>query len=387
MNESMDAYMDEIEKSMRRYRTGDLVEGTVVSVNEKEVMISLGASKDGIVPLEELDEGVENPLGHYKEGDKMTVMVVREDDGEGNLLLSKKRADYEKVWDEFQESKEGEKTFSFKIKEAIKGGLIGEIKGVRGFMPASQVSLDFVEDLTPYVNETLEVKVLEFDEEKNNVVLSAKALLKAQREKRGNLLFEQISEGQIFEGVVSRLTDFGAFVDLGGADGLIHISELSWKRIKHPSEVVAEGDQVEVTVLKVDKTSKRIGLRLNDVQDNPWSDIDSHYQENDVVSGTVSRLTNFGAFVELESGVDGLVHISEISSERIAKAADVLSIGQEVQVMVLSIDKDQQKIALSMKALEDSDEDIDVADFLEGPTTETTLGSLFKDKFKDLKLK
>lgn len=387
MNESMDAYMDEIEKSMRRYRTGDLVEGTVVSVNEKEVMISLGASKDGIVPLEELDEGVENPLGHYKEGDKMTVMVVREDDGEGNLLLSKKRADYEKVWDEFQESKEGEKTFSFKIKEAIKGGLIGEIKGVRGFMPASQVSLDFIEDLTPYINETLEVKVLEFDEEKNNVVLSAKALLKAQREKRGNLLFEQISEGQIFEGVVSRLTDFGAFVDLGGADGLIHISELSWKRIKHPSEVVAEGDQVEVTVLKVDKTSKRIGLRLNDVQDNPWSDIDSHYQENDVVSGTVSRLTNFGAFVELESGVDGLVHISEISSERIAKAADVLSIGQEVQVMVLSIDKDQQKIALSMKALEDSDEDIDVADFLEGPTSETTLGSLFKDKFKDLKLK
>ena len=387
MNESMDAYMDEIEKSMRRYRTGDLVEGTVVSVNEKEVMISLGASKDGIVPLEELDEGVENPLGHYKEGDKMTVMVVREDDGEGNLLLSKKRADYEKVWDEFQESKEGEKTFSFKIKEAIKGGLIGEIKGVRGFMPASQVSLDFIEDLTPYINETLEVKVLEFDEEKNNVVLSAKALLKAQREKRGNLLFEQISEGQIFEGVVSRLTDFGAFVDLGGADGLIHISELSWKRIKHPSEVVAEGDQVEVTVLKVDKTSKRIGLRLNDVQDNPWSDIDSHYQENDVVSGTVSRLTNFGAFVELESGVDGLVHISEISSERIAKAADVLSIGQEVQVMVLSIDKDQQKIGLSMKALEDSDEDIDVADFLEGPTSETTLGSLFKDKFKDLKLK
>lgn len=387
MSESMDAYMDEIEKSLRLYRRGDLVEGVVLAVNENEVMVSLGASKDGIVPLEELDEGVENPLGHYKEGDKMTVLVVKEDDGEGNLLLSKKRADYEKVWDEFKESMEGSKTFSFKIKEAIKGGLIGEIKGVRAFMPASQVSLEFIEDLTPYVNETLEVKVLEFDEDKNNVVLSAKILLKAQREKRGNLLFEQISEGQIFDGVVSRLTDFGAFVDIGGADGLIHISELSWKRIKHPSEVVAEGDQVEVTVLKVDKESKRIGLRLNDVQDNPWSDIDNHYQENDVVSGLVSRLTNFGAFVELESGVDGLVHISEISTERITNAASVLTIGQEVEVLIVNIDKDNQKIGLSMKALVEMDEDVDVAEFLEETQTETTLGSKFKDKFKDLKLK
>lgn len=387
MTESMDAYMDEIEKSLRQYRRGDLVEGEILSVNEKEIMVSLGASKDGIVPLEELDEGVENPLGHYKEGQMITVMVVSENDGEGNLLLSKKRADYEKVWDEFKESLQGDKTFSLKVKEAIKGGLIGEIKGVRAFVPASQVSLEFIEDLSTYVQESLEVKVLEFDEDKNNVVVSAKALLQAQREKRGKVLFEQISEGQVFEGVVSRLADFGAFVDIGGADGLIHISELSWKRIKHPSEVVAEGDKVEVTVLKVDKASKRIGLRLNDVQDNPWTTIDQHYQENDHVRGIVSRLTNFGAFVELESGVDGLVHVSEISTERISKAADVLKIGQEVEVMVLSVDGQTQKISLSMKALEESDEDVDVAEFLEETPQETTLGSLFKDKFKDLNLK
>jgi len=386
MTESMDAYMDQIEKSMRQYRRGDLVEGQVLSVNEKEIMVSLGASKDGLVPLEELEDGVENPLGHYKEGDTITVMVIKEDDGEGNILLSKKRADYERVWDEFQESIEGKKTFKVRVKEAIKGGLTGEVKGVRAFIPASQVSMDYVEDLSPYVNELLEVKVLEFDQEKNNVVLSARALQEAQREKRGTQLFEQISEGQVYSGLVSRLTDFGAFVDIGGADGLIHISELSWKRIKHPSEVVAVGDQVEVTVLKVDKPSKRIGLRLNDVQDNPWADITNHYQENDVVTGQVARLTNFGAFVELESGVDGLVHISEISTERVSRAADVLSIGQEVEVMILSIDQDKQKISLSMKALEEADEDVDLTEYLEEEAPESTLGSLFKDKFKGLKL-
>lgn len=385
MSESMDAYMDEIEKSMKVLRRGDIVDGTVISVNENEVLVNLGSTRDGVVALEELDDHIENPLGYYSEGDTITVIVIKEDDGEGNIVLSKKRADYEKVWDEFEESINGDKTFKIKVKEAIKGGAITEIKGVRGFIPASQLSVDYVEDISEYVGEELEVKAIEYSLEKKNVVLSAKVVQQKQREKQGKVLFDSISEGQVFTGSVTRLADFGAFVDLGGADGLVHISELSWKRIKHPSEVVAVGDRVEVMVLKVDKESKRIGLRLNDVQDNPWTNISSYYQENDVANGKVVRLTNFGAFVELESGIDGLLHVSEISEERISKASDVLEIGQDVEVMILSIDEASKKMSFSMKALNE-EEEVDLEEYLEEAPEETTIGSLFKDKLKNLKL-
>lgn len=385
MSESMDAYMDEIEKSMKVVRRGDIVVGTVISVNEKELLVSLGSSRDGVVTLEELDDHIENPLGYFKEGDKIKVLVVKEDDGEGNLILSKKRADFEGVWDEFEESVNGDKTFKVKVKEVIKGGVIAEIKGVRGFIPGSQLALAYVEDLTSYIGEELEVKAIEYNLEKQSVVLSAKVLLQAERDKMGQKLYDGLSEGQIFTGQVTRLADFGAFVDIGGADGLIHISELSWKRIKHPSEVVNVGDRVEVTVLKVDKESKRIGLRLNDVQDNPWMNISEYYQVDDVVTGVVTRMASFGAFIDLESGIDGLLHISEISEERIAKTADVLSIGQEVEVLILEIDAENKKMSFSIKAL-NQEEEVDVNDYLEASEEETTIGSKFKDKFKNLKL-
>lgn len=384
MTESMDAYMDEIEKSMKVLRRGSIVEGTVISVNHEEVMVNVGSSMDGIVPVEELEDYPINPMDHYKEGDKITVIVLG-NDGEGNLSLSKKQAEYVKVWDDLDLSIEGTKTFKVKITEAIKGGVICELKGVRGFIPGSQLSLTYVEDLSSYVGEELEVKALEYNKEKNSVVLSAKILLKEIKEQQGNQLFDNLTEGQIYTGTVTRLADFGAFVDIGGADGLIHITELSWKRIKHPSDVVNVGDRVEVTVLKVDKQSKRIGLRLNDVQDNPWSDISAYYSEDDIVTGVVTRLASFGAFVELESGIDGLLHVSEISEERIAKAADVLAIGQTVEVLIIGIDSENHKMSFSMKALNE-EEDVDVAEFLEEDSKETTIGSLFKDKLKNLKL-
>lgn len=384
-NETMESMMAEIEKSMKVLRSGDIVEGTIILVNESEILVNVGGAADGIVTLEELDEDVVNPLGTYKEGDKITVMVVKQNDGEGNMLLSKKRADYEKVWDEFELSKNGELTFKVKVKEAVKGGVVAMIKGVRGFIPASQLSLNYVEDLEEFVGEVLEVQAIEFDADKDKVVLSAKAVAAKIREKQSKHLFESMTEGQVYNGEVTRLADFGAFVDIGGADGLVHISELSWKRIKHPSEVVKVGDRVEVSVLKVDKESKKVSLRLNDVQDNPWENISEYYQEEDVVKGVVNRLTNFGAFVELESGIDGLLHISEISEERIAKPADVLSIGQEVEVLILGIDEDKKNISLSIKALNE-EEDVDVSDFLEEDSHDTTIGSLFKDKLKNLKL-
>jgi small subunit ribosomal protein S1 len=198
-------------------------------------------------------------------------------------------------------------------------------------------------------------------------------------------LFDTLTEGQVYTGTVTRLADFGAFVDIGGADGLVHNSELSWKRIKHPSDVVNVGDRVEVTVLTVDKTSRRIGLRLNDVQDNPWMNISEHYNEDDVVTGKVVRLASFGAFVELESGIDGLLHVSEISEERISKPADVLEIGQEVEVLIIGIDSEKQKMSFSMKALNEEDDE-DYEEYLEEENRETTIGSLFKDKLKNLKL-
>lgn len=384
MTESMDAYMDQIEKSMKVLKKGEIIEGTIISVNEEEVLVNVGSTMDGIVTVEELEDHPVNPMDHYKEGDKITVIVLG-NDGEGSVLLSKKRAEYVKIWDDFDLSIEGNKTFKVKVKEAIKGGVTCELKGVRGFIPGSQLSLSYVEDLESYVGESLEVKAIEYNREKNSVVLSAKKLLAEKKEAQGKRLFDTLTEGQIYTGTVTRLSDFGAFVDIGGADGLVHITELSWKRIKHPSDVVNVGDRVEVTVIKVDKESKRIGLRLNDVQDNPWMDITAYYNEDDIVTGTVTRLASFGAFVELESGIDGLLHVSEISEERISKPADVLEIGQEVQVMIIGIDTDKQKMSLSMKALNEEDE-VDVSEYLEEEEHETTIGSLFKDKLKNLKL-
>lgn len=383
MTESMDAYMDDIEKSMKVLKNGDIVEGTIIAVNETEVLLDVGSTLDGVVTAEELSIESVDISEHYKLDQKMTVLVIK-NDGEGNILLSEKRADYYKIWDDFDESIEGKKTFKVKVKEAIKGGVICDLKGVRGFIPGSQLSLSYVEDLASFVNETLEVKAVEYNREKNSVVLSARAVLEVEKESRAKRLYETITEGQIYSGKVTRLADFGAFVDLGGADGLIHITELSWKRIKHPSDVVKVGDVVEVTVIKVDKTSKRIGLRLNDVQDNPWMNISQYYKEDDVVKGTVVRLASFGAFIELESGVDGLLHVSEISEERISKPADVLSIGQEVEVQIIGIDSEKQNMSLSIKALSE-EEEVDVEAYLEEETQETTIGSLFKDKFKDLK--
>jgi len=384
MTESMDAYMDQIEKSMKVLRKGEIFEGTIISVNEDEVLVNTGSTMDGIVTVEELEDHSINPMDHYKEGDKITVIVLG-NDGEGSLLLSKKRAEYVKIWDDFDASIEGGKTFKVRVKEAIKGGVTCELKGVRGFIPGSQLALSYVEDLESYVGEELEVKAIEYNREKNSVVLSAKKLLAEKKEAQGKRLFDTLTEGQIYTGTVTRLADFGAFVDIGGADGLVHITELSWKRIKHPSDVVNVGDRVEVTVIKVDKESKRIGLRLNDVQDNPWSDITAYYNEDDIVTGTVTRLASFGAFVELESGIDGLLHVSEISEERISKPADVLEIGQEIQVMIIGIDTEKQKMSLSMKALNEEDE-VDVSEYLEEEEHETTIGSLFKDKLKNLKL-
>ncbi len=368
--DSMDKYMDDIEKSLKVLHKGDIVEGEIILFNGDEIVLNLGSVMDGILPIEEIDDSSD-----LKEGDKIRVMVLKNDGSE--LLVSKNRADYESVYDDLEESMKTGSTFNVKVQSTTNGGLLTEFKGVRGFIPASQVHISYVDNLEDYIGEVLTVKVMEYNEEKNSVVFSARKVLEEKLEQEGNRLLNNIEEGQIYTGTVKRLQDFGAFVDIGGLDGLVHISEMSWRRVKHPSEVLAVGDTVEVSVLKVDKEKRKISLRLNTITENPWDHM--MYEEGDFVKGEVTKLMSFGAFVELENGVEGLIHISEISELRINHPREVLELGETVEPMILEVDKENQKIALTLK------EEKEIEFDYEEENEEVTLGNIFKDKFKNLK--
>lgn len=384
----MEDLMDSIDESMKKVNHGDIVEGEIISVNEDELLVNIGYISDGIVTSNELSNEDVNPLDLYKEGDKITVMVVKTDDGEGNVVLSKKRADNIKVWDEFEASLNGTKLIKVKVKEAVKGGVTAEVKGVRVFIPASHLSINYVEELSEFVGKEFKAKVIDLDLDKNRVVLSRKVVEAKEAEEKKAVLMETLEVDAVLEGTVSRLANFGAFVNIGGVDGLVHISELSWKRLKHPSEVVTVGDVVKVAVNKIDKENGKISLRLQDVKGNPWDDIYDHYNEEDIIEGTVVRLATFGAFVQLQEGVDGLVHISQISNERVNKPSDVLNVGDAVKVMITNIDVENKRIGLSMKALlENEGNDVDFEEFLTDENEEegATLADLFGDKLKDFK--
>lgn len=384
---SMDEMMEKIEESMKTIHNGEIVKGKVISVTDNEVIVNIGYLSDGIITKEELsnDENI-NPRDIIKENDEIYVYVIKVNDGEGNVLLSKKRADSVKVWDEIEEALEKSTTFNVEVKEIVKGGAIAYIQGVRAFIPASHLSYSYVENINDFIGKNLEVKVIELDKHKKKVVLSRKEVEKVEIESKKEKVLSNLKKGEKRNGVVSRLTKFGAFVDLGGIDGLIHISELSWKRVKHPSEVVSVGDNVNVYVLDFDKAKGRISLGLKDVEKNPWANIANKYKINDILDGKVIRLAEFGAFVELEPGVDGLVHISEISEDRVVKTADVLNVGEKVKVKILDIKEDKKKMSLSIKEAKERV----VEDFSKYNNDEeeqmATIGDLFKDKLKGFKL-
>ena len=383
---TMEELMGEIDQSMTRLNQGDIVEGTVMSNNGEELVVNLELMTDGIMPKSEMDFEDGSTIESVQVGTKLKFVVVKEDDGQGNVLLSRKRAISLDVWDEIRESMEGNLPLTVKVTEVVKGGVVGKFKGVRFFMPASQVRLERVEDLNTVVGQTMEVVAIEVRDKKDFVV-SGRKLLEAQRAQKEEELYHTLEAGATVEGVVRRLADFGAFVDLGGVDGLIHLSELSWKRVKSASEVVSVGDRVKVTILGIDPEKKRISLRLADYAGNPWHTVNDLYQVNQVVTGVVRRLQPFGAFVELSEGLEGLVHVSQISDGRIDKPSDVLSVGQEVKVRILGIDAEQQRISLSIKAAQDSEEEAYEA-YIEAEEEEaqqatSTLGDLFGDKLKD----
>ncbi len=380
--ERMEDFMGEVENSVSNIEKGDLIKGTVLSVNDKEVILNIDYSSEGILERKELSNKNENPVDLLNEGDVIEVVVLEVEGEEGNVVLSKVKAD------EIVGKKEVEAAFNEKtnlvvnVFKEVKGGVLADYKGVKLFIPASLISARFIEDLKIYVGKELEVKIEELDFKNNRIIGSRKAIEKAEVAVAKKEVLEKLEKGQVIDGTVTRLAKFGAFVDLGGIDGLIHISQMSYKRISHPNEVLKEGQKIQVEVLKVDIKEERISLKLENFEDNPWTKIDSTIQEGEVIEGTVKRVTDFGAFVEIGEGLEGLVHISQISDEHIDSVSEVLEVGQKVTVKVLNIKKDEERIGLSMK---DTVEEI--AFEMEADEEELTLGDIFKDKFSGLDLK
>lgn len=359
---------------------GDIVEGTILSVNAEEVIVNINYISDGVLPKEEIEGSTTEGLSI---GQKISVFVVKTDDGDGNVLLSLKRADQILVWDEFEKIFEGKRKLKVKVKEAVSGGLVADYKGARVFIPASQVALSYVDDLKPYLHQTMEIVLIDYKKADQKVVGSRKVIeLEAQERSKADIM-SRISADDRITGKVVRLADYGAFIDLGGVDGLIHISQLSNRRIKHPSEVLNEGDLVDVIVLEVNREKDRISLKLADIKASPWESVDANYQVEDIVFGTVTRIMNFGAFVEIEDGLEGLVHISELSDQHVSRVQEVVNVGDEIQVMILQIDSENQKLALSLKAAKEAE----LQDFepYEEEVQNTTMSDLFGDKLKNLK--
>lgn len=337
---------------IKEARKGDLVVGTVVQINDDEVLVDIRSKSEGVIPMRELSFGSVDPSDAVKVGDKIEVVILRVEDNEGKIICSKQRADAQKAILGLEKAFEEGTVVTGKVTEVVKGGLLVDL-GLRAFMPASLVDRGFVENLQSFVGQTISAKIVEYNKEKGRVVLSRKVVLEAEAAKQKEQTMQDLSEGQVRKGVVRRLTNFGAFVDLGGVDGLLHISEMAWYRVKDPSEIVNVGDEVEVMVLGVEKNGERISLGLKQVTASPWKNIMEKYPVGAVVEGKVVRLAAFGAFVELEPGVDGLVHLSQLADRRIANASEVVSVGEKVKVKVIDVKPEEHRISLSVREAAD----------------------------------
>lgn len=353
---SMADFMDEIDASLRLPRTGEIVDGKVHQVTEKEIIVNMGCKKDGILPVEEitLEEG-KKLTDLFEVGDEIQAKVIKTDDGDGGILLSKKKLEINEHWNEITEALENKSIINVKVIRQVNGGVIAAYKEVTGFIPLSQLSDKFVENADEFMGQTLDVKVSRVDQKRNRAVFSRKAVLNEERQKKIAAVWESLNVDDIVEGTVMRFTDYGAFIDLGGIDGLLHISEISWGKLKHPQEVLQIGDKVKVKILSMNEEKGKISLGLKQTTPEPWSVIDVNYHVGEIVSGKVVQIKEYGAFVELEPGLDGLVHISEVAHKRVGNIADELSIGQAVNAKILDIDKERKRISLSIKEATDAD--------------------------------
>lgn len=342
-----------LEESLVTLHTGDVVKGTVIQVVNEEVSVNLGYKSDGVIPRGEFSgDPTVIPSKVIQPGDEIEVFVVRVNDGDGNVLLSKKRIEAQKGMEEIEAAFNEKSVVTGTVTEVVKGGLIAVVNGVRVFIPSSQVSNRFIEDLSVFKGQELDFNIIEMDRVKRRIIGGRKALVEKEISAKRATLFASIEAGVKATGKVSRLTDFGAFVDLGGVDGLIHISEMSWGRITNPKEILKEGQAVEVLILDVDKEKGKISLSLKDNNMNPWNLAVEKYAVGTIVEGKVVRMVPFGAFVELEPGVDGLVHISQIANKHVVKPEDELKVGQVISVKVLEVNTEQKKISLSKRQAE-----------------------------------
>ncbi len=338
-----------LEQTLVSFKNGDVIEGTVVRIDRNEVMVDVGYKSEGVIPSRELSVRKSiNPNEVFNVGDKVQALVLEKEDDEGRLILSVKRAIYEKAWGDIQKISEQNKSVKGTVIESVKGGLIVDI-GVRGFLPASLIDVRRVKELSSYVGEEVEAKILELDKQRNNIVLSRKAHLEEElsEERQGFLVDLQV--GDVKDGKISSIVNFGAFVDIGGMDGLVHVSELSWRHVENPNEIVKVGDAVTVKVLEIDNDKERISLSIKQVTEDPWLDFELNFNEGDIVDGEVTKVVPFGAFVTIGKGVEGLVHVSEISVDKIESPELALAIGQGVKIKIMELDIPKRRVNLSIK--------------------------------------
>jgi small subunit ribosomal protein S1 len=351
---SSEDFLAAIDETIKYFNDGDIVDGTIVKVDRDEVLLDIGYKTEGVIPSRELSIKHDvDPNEIVKVGDHIEALVLQKEDKEGRLILSKKRAQYERAWGTIEQIKENDDIVTGTVIEVVKGGLILDI-GLRGFLPASLVEMRRVRDLQPYVGRELEAKIIELDKNRNNVVLSRRAWLEQTQSEVRQTFLTTLKKGQIRNGVVSSIVNFGAFVDLGGVDGLVHVSELSWKHIDHPSEVVEVGNEVTVEVLDVDMDRERVSLSLKSTQEDPWQAFARTHAIGQVVPGKVTKLVPFGAFVRVEEGIEGLVHISELAERHVEIPEQVVQVGDEIFVKVIDIDLERRRISLSLKQANES---------------------------------
>ncbi len=369
---------------VQSFNVGDKVTGTVTKVEDKQVIVDVANSKiDGIIPISELSSlHIEKASDVVSENDELELEVTKVE--EETLILSKRKIDAIHAWDKLKQQFESGEVIEAEVKDVVKGGLVVDL-GVRGFVPASLVEDYYVEDFEDYKGKNLQFKIVEIEPENNRLILSHRAVVQEEKSKNKLSRLDEIQAGQVLEGTVQRLTDFGAFVDIGGIDGLVHVSQLSHEHVDKPSDVVSEGDKVTVKVLSMDRDTERISLSIKETLPGPWDDISEKAAKGAVLEGTVKRLVSFGAFVEVFPGVEGLVHISQISNKHIGTPHEVLSEGEKVQVKVLDVNEQDQRLSLSIKELIEDDEDVDTSYTMPEETTGFQFSDVIGDQLKKFK--
>jgi 4-hydroxy-3-methylbut-2-enyl diphosphate reductase len=378
--------LEAIEKTMKKIRKGDIVKGKIISISQDQIIVNINYKSDGIIPKEEISN--DPTFDHktmLKEGQEIEVYILKLDDGEGNVILSRRKAETIKGWAQLERDFKNNKVIECKVVDILENGLKVVVKGINGFIPVNQISVKHVDNLSKYKNKILKVKIIDLNRRKNSIILSSKEVEKEKLIQKREQLWNELNIGQIVEGEVKKIVDFGAFVDIGGLEGLVHISNLSWERINHPSDVINVSDKVKVKIINLDKEKNRISLSLKETLPKPWDTFVKNKKVGDIVKGKVTKIFNFGAIVRLEEGVDGLIHISEISLEPVKNPADKLKIGDIIEVKIININEKEQKIGLSLKAIEEEKNkkmEEKILKEYNNQELDVTIGDLMKKKMK-----